>query len=421
MAADPQRRFPWGAVVRCMVALGFIALVLFLVPLRDRLAWGSRLGPDAWVGRMEWQAGSTRCRFVAADGKELTLVQRGDSSDRWTHWIPGSGPDAGTEVALTQEERRELAAEPEQGLITTLRRLKPVPFLWAVLLYLGGAGLSFWRWHLLLAAVQVRASMSRVFKLGFLGLFFSNIIPGVTGGDLVKAIYVARDHPGQRPEAVLSVLVDRAIGLFALAVIASVALLFNYTRFRDLALSLYGLLGVLCLGCCVLFSRRLRRGLKLDRILGRLPAAEVLRKLDRAVLVYRDRFLKVAVSFAMSLGVHCFVLTSMSAVGAALELEVPSYWLYFALAPLPLILQAVPIAPAGIGVGEYAFVWIFATRAQIWTAQQALALALAYRAVQFSISLIGGLFLWSGSEGRLRREELDATPSGAPVPSPEGS
>ena len=67
----------------------------------------------------------------------------------------------------------------------------------------------------------------RAQKLAFIGLFFNNIIPGMTGGDLVKAIMVARDHPEQQPAAILSVIIDRIIGLLGLVLVAVGALLFQ--------------------------------------------------------------------------------------------------------------------------------------------------------------------------------------------------
>src|SRR6185295_19065251 len=102
----------------------------------------------------------------------------------------------------------------------------------------------------------------------------------MTGGDLVKAIMVARDHPEQRPAAVLSVIVDRAIGLLGLALVASGALLFQHGRFAWMARKLNLILLAIVLMAMVVMSRRLRRLLRLDKLLSALPFAAVLKKLD---------------------------------------------------------------------------------------------------------------------------------------------
>ena len=41
------------------------------------------------------------------------------------------------------------------------------------------------------------------------------------GGDLFKAIFIAREQPGRRTEAVATVLVDRVIGMYALVLLTS--------------------------------------------------------------------------------------------------------------------------------------------------------------------------------------------------------
>jgi len=309
------------------------------------------------------------------------------------------------ERPLTAAESGELKEEPEEGLVTTLRNLSLLPFAGALLLYLVAGLLSFVRWEWLLHAVHIPAGFWRTQKLGFLGLFFSNIIPGMTGGDVVKAIYVARDHRGQRTEAVFSVLVDRAIGLFGLALLGAIALLLNLAQFRDLAPWVFGLLLVMIAASCVLFSRRLRRLLRFDEWVPRLPGGGLLQKVDRAVLLYRKATGSITVAVLVSLAIHWLVLTSIGMVGVALGLDVP-FRNFYVLAPLPLIIQSIPLAPAGIGVGEAAFVYFFARRAGLMSAQSALALALAYRAVQFLISLVGGVLLLFSGERRVTAVEL---------------
>jgi uncharacterized protein (TIRG00374 family) len=263
--------------------------------------------------------------------------------------------------------------------------------------------LSFQRWQVLLKAAGVEARFWRVQKLGFLGLFFSNIIPGMTGGDLVKAIMVARDHPEQKPAAVLSVIVDRAIGLLGLAVVASVALLFQHGRFPETALKLNLILGSIVAAACVVMSRRLRRAIRLDRLLLALPFAEVLKKLDRAALLYRHAGWQVAYSVVVSFAVHGMILWSISRLGGAVGIRI-GLLDYFSLAPLALIAQSLPLTPGGVGVGEYAFIHFFAPAGVARAA--ALALAVSYRVIQMLVSLIGGALLFAGHERRVSDEEL---------------
>ena len=58
-----------------------------------------------------------------------------------------------------------------------------------------------------------------------IGLFFNIVVPGLTGGDLVKAVLAARDHPERKAAAMISVLVDRLIGVLVLVLLGAVAIL----------------------------------------------------------------------------------------------------------------------------------------------------------------------------------------------------
>src|SRR5439155_7274092 len=59
-------------------------------------------------------------------------------------------------------------------------------------------------------------------RLGLVGFFFNTFLPGSVGGDLIKAWYIAGEQ-SRRTVAVSTVLIDRVLGLWALA--ALVALL----------------------------------------------------------------------------------------------------------------------------------------------------------------------------------------------------
>ncbi|HSI11525.1 MAG TPA: lysylphosphatidylglycerol synthase transmembrane domain-containing protein, partial [Chthoniobacter sp.] len=79
-----------------------------------------------------------------------------------------------------------------------------------------------WRWQLLLRVQGIELGWFRLSSLLLIGVFFNFIIPGGTGGDVVKIFYLLKETPGKRSVALLSVLVDRLVGLIALTVLAMV-------------------------------------------------------------------------------------------------------------------------------------------------------------------------------------------------------
>src|SRR5260221_6107942 len=85
-----------------------------------------------------------------------------------------------------------------------------------------------WRWQLLLRVQGIELGWFRLFSLLVIGVFFNFFIPGGTGGDVVKIFYLLKETPGKRTAALLSVLVDRLVGLIALTVFAAVLIAANW-------------------------------------------------------------------------------------------------------------------------------------------------------------------------------------------------
>lgn len=95
----------------------------------------------------------------------------------------------------------------------------------ALVLALLALATSYVRWGLLVRCQGIPLSMLEAFRLGAIGFLLSFVSAGSVGGDLFKAIFLARRSPGKRVEAVASVFVDRGSGLLGLLIIFSLALL----------------------------------------------------------------------------------------------------------------------------------------------------------------------------------------------------
>ena len=97
--------------------------------------------------------------------------------------------------------------------------LNPWYFGLSLAIYIAGQALIGLRWWLLLRGQSVFIGLWMAVKLHFLGLFYNNIMPSSIGGDLLRAWYVAK-HTDRKLQAVLSVFVDRVLGLSAMTLIA---------------------------------------------------------------------------------------------------------------------------------------------------------------------------------------------------------
>lgn len=288
------------------------------------------------------------------------------------------------------------------GLLSTLRELHLGFWALALLLYFTAVSLTTFRWWLLLRATELPQPWPRAFRLAFMGFFFNNVVPGQTGGDLVRAYYIARENKPRRTDAVATVLVDRLLGITALALIAAVVIPTNPELYGKGARVIYGFLFLLALASLVFFSKRLRRFLRLDVMLKRLPFRELFHEIDRSFFLYRYRKTSLAACLVLSFVVHLLIISGLGVLGRGLAVDQP-FTVYLANVPIIFILSSLPITPAGWGVGELLFVFFFGAAGV--APVKAMALSLIFRVNAALLSLLGGVFLLLEKE-RVRDVDL---------------
>ena len=111
-------------------------------------------------------------------------------------------------------------------LAAVFQNLSPWYFGLSLVIYAAAQVIIAVRWWLLLRAQSIHIDVLAAVRLFFLGLFYNNVMLGAVGGDLLKAWYVTK-HTNKRLEGVLSVFVDRGIGLAGTLLIA----VFTYLAF----------------------------------------------------------------------------------------------------------------------------------------------------------------------------------------------
>ena len=146
-------------------------------------------------------------------------VEEGAGSD----WFLVAG-DVPERVPLPADWRtRTDVVKP--GLLTNVRRCDKLLLIVCTLLFGPVQLFVIVRWWLLLDRAGQRIPPTEALRLHFIGGFFNSALPGLTGGDLVKAVYVARHAKEGRIRAFLSVYVDRIVGLLALGLLSAAVLL----------------------------------------------------------------------------------------------------------------------------------------------------------------------------------------------------
>jgi uncharacterized protein (TIRG00374 family) len=259
--------------------------------------------------------------------------------------------------------------------------------------------ITFLRWYVLVRAVGLPFTVGNALGLGAVGFFYNTILPGSIGGDLVKAVFLAREQ-ARRTVAVATVVMDRVIALWALiwfvaisgSIFWATGLIQESARKTSetiisiavvtvvVTLLLWVLLGLLPQYRADRFARRLEG---IPRVGGSLA------ELWRAFWVYRCQTKAVAGVMVLSwighvgfvVGYYCCVRTVVDSA------SMPDLTSHFLLVPIGLVIQAAVPVPGGVGVGELSFgglYWLFGKEKDI-----AVAGKLVERLVFWSLGLIG--------------------------------
>src|SRR5262245_10163045 len=74
------------------------------------------------------------------------------------------------------------------------------------LILAGCSAMQYYRWFLLVRALDLPFALRDAIRLGLVGTFYNTFLPGSVGGDFVKAFFIAKGHPTRRPAAVATVV-----------------------------------------------------------------------------------------------------------------------------------------------------------------------------------------------------------------------
>ncbi|WP_374029107.1 lysylphosphatidylglycerol synthase transmembrane domain-containing protein [Bdellovibrio bacteriovorus] len=253
------------------------------------------------------------------------------------------------------------------------------------------------RWRILIRSQDVAASPFSVFKLSLIGSFFNFAMPGGVGGDVIKAYYFTRDNPGSKVIAVTSVLMDRVLGLFAMVLLALLVMTYDFNHIvqTPALLTLFyfisGLFAAFVISLSLVFSQKIYDKGVLKKIIAKLPLSEKFLKLYESMHLYgRDGKRFILVIFLSLISQACAIVFLYLAGSMAGFTDV-SAKTYFLVAPLGFMATAIPVSPAGVGVGQAAFYFLFNLYTGT-TSELGPTTITAYQVATFITSLLGAFF-----------------------------
>ncbi len=304
-------------------------------------------------------------------------------------------------VAVVWYVFHTLGENGRASLWNNLRSAKPSGLALAFLACLGGMTLGILRWRMLLRVQGILLSGYQVTWITATGSFFNTFLPGGTGGDVMKAWYAAEAAPDRKPQAVLSIVVDRIIGLMGLIILVFVVMLMNLKlvmdqeRTRHLAASLgFMLVSVVVAAMLGTQRRRFTAFPWWGRVWRFVPGKNILVRLGESFDMYQHHPRVLMMALLLSVGVHALMCILAWQVGGAIGIQGVDIRHYFAYFPLINTISAGSPTPMGVGVREWACMFFFDVHHV--PKPQSVALAWLYLATLIAVNILSGVLFFLG-------------------------
>ena len=278
-----------------------------------------------------------------------------------------------------------------------LRGAEPTWILLAVLTYGGIVIVSIVRWHLLLEVAGAAVGWMRTSQLIFSGLFFNSVLPGMMGGDVMRAYWAAKDAPQARAAAVVSILLERVLGLTATVLVGAVLIVPRWTELNDHPVTHAGasaflvVSALLTLILILLGHPASGRWLAGNHISGWRKAAG---EGAQACHICLTHPVGAGVGLGLSVLSQLLLVCLFYSVSRAVNLQA-NFWQLASVLPMVVMVTVLPITWNGLGLREAAFV-TFLGVFRVAPAQS-VAISLGGFAVILMWNLVGGVvYLMTG-------------------------
>jgi len=252
------------------------------------------------------------------------------------------------------------------------------------------------RWKALVN-LETSYNFLNALKETLIGNFFNFFIPSGVGGDVIKALSLSENHNLPKKISFALITVDRVLGLFALILFSAIFLLVEYfyglseNMEKLLKISLF-LLVIASTGLLFLFYSKtilpkIKARFKFHLIIKLIQIAEQIQFNIQKTLQSRFFLKIIGISFLS----QCLSIGFLYLVNYMITQQLVSIFVFLPLACFAFMASAIPLTPAGIGVGQAAFFFIFSTI----STESATAVSTAISLMQFFnlvLSIPGGYF-----------------------------
>lgn len=269
-------------------------------------------------------------------------------------------------------------------------------FLFGVVLGWITVFIAAWRWQQALKIFGVHIPLRSLYCITQIGQFFLIFLPGAAGDDLTRMLYITRFSAEKKGEACLSVIIDRALGLASILLIAvccipsqwKLLILSPQTHWLALGILFSGSIFIILGTIFFLFAHP--TNYFFSHYLNLVPGNTFKEETIRITGLLADKKRNLLKILGAAIVTQVLICGMFYLAGRAVGIDISFlYWLSFV--PIILAANAVPITIAGIGIREYLMTLFLFVLAHV-SDEQALSASLVTFAMILPVCLLGGIF-----------------------------
>lgn len=255
----------------------------------------------------------------------------------------------------------------------------------ALVIWVAAIWVASTRWRILLNVVKPGYGVLPLFAFNLVGIFYSQFLPGLISGDVVKGYYLARDG-ADKVNVMSSALMDRLLGIGVNGLLGLAALAVSPLVMEMFALPSY-MPGLVFGGVVVALVLGYGSVHLLERVEDRFPGP--LKKLFEPVKLYAAHPLALAGAAAASIAYFGVWTFAFWALGAAVGIESLGFFTMLLVLAAVNIAQFLPLSVNGAGLREGAVVLLLSAYGV--AEEKALVFALLIPITGLGLAALGGL------------------------------
>lgn len=224
--------------------------------------------------------------------------------------------------------------------------------------------ISTWRWQKLNQAQGIPLGYRQTLLPTYLGIAFNNLLPGGIGGDFFRFYFLnKRTKIPSKSAVMLSIFIDRVTGLAGIFMTVCLITVLNVHHLLHIEIIKFFLAASLFFcttgGVLYVISKLVPQKIRVKKWFVSLfennKSLSRLRPLLDAIVIYRNSKITLLQCLLTSILIQLLIAATCLLIARMMHFSSISFQDYVIAIAVTQIVNLIPIAPGGFGVGELAF------------------------------------------------------------------